>query len=129
MSLITSQTMKVERHPIQPGSPIDGEHLARYTFGNVSLEREVLCLFSAQAPDYLSVLQRSRTSKEWRDAAHTLKGSARAVGAHRVSAAAERVEKLHDSTNKLDRLAALAELAEALDEVCGFISSTIGPSQ
>ncbi len=64
--------------------PIDFTYLGRFTFGNRELEREVLYLFAQHAPMYLASLKTAETSKAWHDAAHTLKGSARAVGAVRV---------------------------------------------
>src|SRR5882724_6732677 len=64
---------------------INRAYLARFTLGNGDLEREVLELFAGQAPIYLERLAAARTVRAWRDAAHTLKGSAAAVGALRVA--------------------------------------------
>lgn len=104
--------------PASPFSevPIDHVHLARYTFGNRALEIEVLHLFADQAPDYLEGLRNAVTEKAWRDAAHTLKGSARAVGAFRVADRAERAEALKTSIDQRARLAAIEAIAEALLE-------------
>ena len=52
------------------------------------------CL-SSSAPSQWSILSGSRaarTDKEWRDAAHSLKGSAQAIGAWGAAAAAEQAE-------------------------------------
>ena len=70
---------------------LDREHLARMTFGDRSLEREVLQLFDRQSE---LLLERMRASEPAAIAtlAHTLKGSAVGIGATRVAAAAAEVE-------------------------------------
>jgi HPt (histidine-containing phosphotransfer) domain-containing protein len=73
-------------------TPLDLAHLTRQTLGDPMLEREVLSLFRRQSGQILDRLLRARGSAERRLAAHTLKGSARAIGAWRVAAAAEAVE-------------------------------------
>src|ERR1700676_4404900 len=71
--------------------PIDLVHLARMTLGDRSLEREVLQLFDRQAS--LLVARMRQISRTGISAvAHTLKGSARGIGAWRVARAAEAVE-------------------------------------
>ena len=72
-------------------APIDREHLARMTLGERSLEREVLALFDRQADMLLGRMSKSVPAVA-AAAAHTLKGSARGVGAWRVASAAEAVE-------------------------------------
>ena len=62
--------------------PIDHDHLAKYTMGDAELEYEVLQLFIEQLPRLIAQLRAASTEKDWYVAAHTLKGSARAVGAH-----------------------------------------------
>ena len=57
--------------------PVDLVHLSRYTLGNRSLEREVLSLFLTQSAIYLQRLRDAGTDKDWADAAHTIKGSAK----------------------------------------------------
>lgn len=96
--------------------PIDRVHLARYTMGSIELELEVLGLFAGQAPETFASLRTARNAKEWRDAAHTLKGSARAVGAWRVADRAAEAEALKDEINPARREAAVRALGEALDE-------------
>lgn len=102
-------------------TPIDHTHLARYTFGNAELEREVLGLFAAQAPQTMDWLRSAATPKAWRDAAHTLKGSARAVGATQVALAAETAEQLAHTTDGEARRRAIADLERALDVACAYI--------
>lgn len=70
---------------------LDRDHLARMTFGDHNLEREVLQLFDRQAE---LLMMRMRVSEPAAVAtlAHTLKGSAVGVGAGRVACAAESAE-------------------------------------
>ncbi len=73
---------------------LDRAHLARYTGGEPALEREILGLFLEQAATLIEKLAGSQAPDSWRFAAHSLKGSARAVGAWELAALAERAEKM-----------------------------------
>jgi HPt (histidine-containing phosphotransfer) domain-containing protein len=73
-------------------SPIDLVHLARQTMGDRALEKELLALFERQAGQIADKLQRAESGAATADLAHKLKGSARAVGAGAVAAAAEHYE-------------------------------------
>ena len=76
------------------GDPIDRDYLARFTLCNAALEREVLELFAAQAPVYLERLRAAHDCVAWRNAAHTIKGSASAVGAWRLAHFAQMAEQI-----------------------------------
>ena len=77
--------------PLVPGEPpIDLVHLARMTLGDGALRREVLGMFLNQSRDLLDRL--AARPSEGAALAHTLKGSARAIGAFGVAACAEAVE-------------------------------------
>jgi len=97
--------------------PIDLVHLSRMTLGDRGLEREVLALFDRQATVLVSRM-RSAPPGSVTSVAHTLKGSARGVGAWRVAAAAEAVEVAAagdgDLSAAITRLAAVAEEARAV---------------
>ena len=73
---------------------LDRAYLARFTFGNAALEQEVLGLFADQAPRYLDALASAQDARAWKEAAHTLKGSAAAVGAKAVAHLAACAERL-----------------------------------
>jgi HPt (histidine-containing phosphotransfer) domain-containing protein len=91
---------------------IDLAHLARMTLGDVRLEAEVLMLFERQAAVLLARM-RDATPAASAAFAHTLKGSARGIGAWGVAAAAETIES---SAERPDANAtALARLAAAVD--------------
>ncbi len=92
--------------------PIDIEHLRRMTLGDAGLEREVLSMFSAQAVGLVEAL--AAFTGDAGAQVHTLKGSARAVGAVAVADAAANLEVLIRRGG--DPSGALAELAEALEQ-------------
>ncbi|MBV1933783.1 MAG: Hpt domain-containing protein [Parvibaculaceae bacterium] len=73
--------------------PIDLVHLSKFTLGNRELEAELLGLFKSQSYIYLERMKLAETEEEWVRAAHSLKGSARAVGAWIVGEVAERAEQ------------------------------------
>jgi HPt (histidine-containing phosphotransfer) domain-containing protein len=104
----------------RPG-PIDAEHLAQMTFGDRRLEREVLEIFRRQ-----SVIMLSRIGGVEPGAAaaaiHTLKGSARGIGAWRVARAAERLEQ---ACGEADRAASLAELQANILEARAAIDARL----
>jgi Hpt domain len=101
--------------------PIDFTYLRRFTLGNKDLEREVLYLFAESAPGYLKALENACTPKEWHDAAHTLKGSARAVGAWRVARTAEVAEKLRFDIDRDRRAFAIDSAYEAGEEALRYV--------
>lgn len=77
-----------------PERPLDLVHLSKYTLGDRGLETELLGLFRAQAGIYIARLETAACAKEWRDAAHSLKGSARGLGAWALGDVAEEIERL-----------------------------------
>jgi HPt (histidine-containing phosphotransfer) domain-containing protein len=113
----------------QPGNdrqaPIDFTHLSRYTLGDKALEQEVLQLFAAEVPVTLGRLRSADTDRAWQEAAHTIKGSARAVGAWEVAGLAEKAEQLPAGD---DRRQMLRQLHTALEDVVRFVMS-LAPSR
>lgn len=101
--------------------PVDLVYLRRFTHGDFALEEEVLRLFVRYAPEYLDALRGAGTAKAWHDAAHTLKGAARGIGAWRAARCAESAERLRFDTDLDRRAFALDNAAEALDEAVGYI--------
>jgi HPt (histidine-containing phosphotransfer) domain-containing protein len=97
--------------PLAPDDgPIDFAHLRRMTLDDDRLEREVLALFSAQAANLAGML--ATLPADAGALAHTLKGSARAIGAFSVADAAARLETLIQKGG--DPTEALAELDDAV---------------
>lgn len=106
----------------EPEAPVDMTHLARYTLGDAALEREVLELFCTQSVSYLEQLRAATSQKDWRHAAHSLKGSARAVGAWRMARVAEYVETLCEDMPPEVRAAQIGELEASLQEASAFVA-------
>ena len=97
---------------------IDRGHLARMTFGDRSLEREVLALFDRQA-ELLIARMRGGEPAAIATLAHTLKGSAAGIGASRVAQTARAAEiaaglSPPECVQAVDRLAAAVDEARAL---------------
>jgi HPt (histidine-containing phosphotransfer) domain-containing protein len=107
--------------PLAPDDgPIDLAHLKRMTLGDVSLEREVLALFAGQSAGLIRAL--AGLPADAAALAHTLKGSARAIGAVRVAEAAEWLETaIRDDDVVAEALATLhdsvAEVQAAIDAI------------
>jgi HPt (histidine-containing phosphotransfer) domain-containing protein len=108
-------------------NPVDLKHLRRFTLGDRALEKEVLELFLGQLPETISSLRRAATEKDWRVAAHTLKGSGRAVGAWRIARLAEHAERMLGVKHTETRVEALARIEDAAREAQAFIFATYGP--
>lgn len=96
--------------------PVDMAHLARQTMDDRALEQEVLALFVQQA---LSVRDKilDADAKERVLLAHSLKGSARGIGAFAVAECAAAIEKQPEDARTLKKLGILIE------EVRDFIAA------
>jgi len=103
--------------------PVDLVHLARMTHGERSLEREVLQLFDRQAASLMARIQ-SAPANDIPPLVHTLKGSARAIGAVAVARAAEAVE-LTDPATDAERQHSLAALRTTTEEARAFIADLL----
>jgi HPt (histidine-containing phosphotransfer) domain-containing protein len=71
---------------------VDFRHLEDFAAGDAALIEEVLGLFRQQAALWLPLLDPTVVDDAWRDAAHSLKGSALGVGAFDVARACEAAE-------------------------------------
>ena len=104
--------------------PVDLVHLARQTLGDRALEREVLGLFEVQAKAIIAQLFEVGDENLRHDLAHTLKGSARAVGAWKVAEAAEACERV-SADKALQWQKALADLAGRIEIALAAIEDII----
>jgi HPt (histidine-containing phosphotransfer) domain-containing protein len=78
-----------------PQTPLfDLDHLTRYTGADAGLQVELLELMQDQAQRCLGLMHHARDRSAWRTATHTLKGSARGVGAFALADLCEQVEEL-----------------------------------
>jgi HPt (histidine-containing phosphotransfer) domain-containing protein len=108
--------------PLVPeDGPIDLDHLKRMTLGDERLEREVLAMFAAQSARLIDAL--AALPAEAGRLAHTLQGSARAVGAFAVADAAAVLEAaLTDGDDPTD---ALAELNDQVGQARAAIDALL----
>jgi len=120
-----SQSLSVAAQAADSDAPrlIDHEHLRRYTLGDPGLELEILGLFAEQLPITIGALEHATSDKDWGMAAHTLKGSARAVGAWPLAALAEDAERLTTNADSGRRAAILRRLQAAADEARAYIAA------
>ena len=108
--------------PLVPDDgPIDIAHLQRMTLGEENLERDVLAMFSAQAAGLVQAL--AGLPSDAATLVHTLKGSARAIGAFAVADAAGALEVLIRSGG--DRTSAMAELDDAVKQARAAIDDIL----
>ena len=101
--------------------PIDRTHLFRMTLGDHALAREVLALFDRQIETLIGRIGAAEPSTV-PALAHTLKGSARGVGAFPMARAAEALETALPAA----RAPALAALAAAAAEARAAIANILG---
>jgi len=99
----------------EKGAAIDMAQLARQTLGDAALQREVLALFARQIEDARASLEQGNAA-ERRRIAHSLKGTARSLGANRLAACAEQIEAFPEE----DRF--VADMAAAVRETAMFIA-------
>jgi HPt (histidine-containing phosphotransfer) domain-containing protein len=114
----------IEPAAIAPAATaIDRDHLARMTFGDRSLERELLQLFDRQA-ELLIARMRAGEPPAVAALAHTLKGSACGIGAGDVVRAAAAAE-LACAAGAAECGLAIDRLAVAIDEVRALIAGLL----
>jgi HPt (histidine-containing phosphotransfer) domain-containing protein len=106
--------------------PVDVQHLRRYTLGDQTLEREILQLFMIQLPELIGALRTAQTERDWRMAAHSLKGAGRAIGAWRIARLAEGAEGLTFGGDCQPRKTLVAEFDQAASEAGLYIESLWG---
>jgi HPt (histidine-containing phosphotransfer) domain-containing protein len=111
-----------EPRPEQLDRVLDEVHLGRMTLGDRSLEREVLEVFARQTTLMLGRIVGAEPAYA-AAAAHTLKGSARGIGAWRVALAAERLEQAAAGVGDLQ--GAITALEAAGTEVRALIGARL----
>lgn len=104
---------------------LDLHHLARQTMNDPELERQVVGMFFEQSALVLRQLREAAGPRQRSEAAHRLKGSARAIGAWRVAEASDKVESLPVTApddHVLDAVAGLhATVAEARAAIANLL--------
>ncbi len=93
---------------------VDFAYLESFAAGDMAVVEEVLGLFREQAELWLRLLDSMAPGDAWRDAAHTIKGAARGIGANALAEACAAAE-LADSPAAAERTALLDRVRDALD--------------
>lgn len=117
-----------EGHPESSSSAIDLAFLQRYTLGDMALQKEILDLFAGQLDVSVTSLRTAVTADDWLRAAHTLKGSARAVGANALAISVENAETISDVNDLNARQLALARIEAEANAVAAFLASNVALS-
>jgi HPt (histidine-containing phosphotransfer) domain-containing protein len=97
----------------QSARTVDYEHLKAQAAEDLGVMREVLQLFVVHTEQLLGELARTTDEKTWRQLTHTLKGSARGIGAFGVADAAADAERSALDKGKVDALNAAFARAKA----------------
>ncbi len=84
--------------------PVDYQHLQTQAAGDLGVMREVLLLFITHSEQVIAELERANDAKTWKQWTHTLKGSARGIGAFAVAEAAAVAEHHLMDKSKLEPL-------------------------
>lgn len=103
--------------------PVDLVHLALQTQGDKALEAEVLGLFLRQSPQILKAILVAGDDRARFEAAHRLKGSAKAIGAFAVAECAEAIEIA--ALAETDSGTALADLSAAVAVANRYITELL----
>ena len=119
-------------HAMRGERPVDLVHLSRQTFGDKRLETELLRLFMRQARQIQGGLDAevgddAVSSLPAGDLLHTLVGSARVVGAHRVAKLAESYEVAPGAVpaRRSSRSAIVPPCGRRVEEACGYIGGLL----
>jgi len=102
---------------------VDFEHLKKYTAGDAQIEDEILGIFVQQAEIWVRNLNDSQETKAWLEAAHSLKGSARGIGAWAVAELCEHAEALASQGSPEERSIVLGDLKIAMEDVVRCIET------
>ena len=99
---------------------VNFKHLETYAADDQAVVDEVLAIFREQAALWLRLLDPA--SEGWRDAAHTLKGSALGIGAFALADECEAAELAGDDVAKRARLldSVRTELDRALGDIAAY---------
>lgn len=103
---------------------LDRDHLDRMTGSDRGLQAEILSLFRHQAELWGRLLDPKAPSDGWADAAHTLKGSARSIGALALAKACQDVEAAgrEGALSQLEVSVKLSAVRDALDATTAEIA-------
>ena len=88
---------------------IDFDHLNRYVQGDAELTRELFGLLKNQIDSWMKMISMDVDEEMFESAAHSLKGTAQAVGAMRLANLCQQAEDHHSMKGTLGRKAQLIQ--------------------
>ena len=101
---------------------VDFAYLESYAANDQAIVEEVLGLFREQATMWERLLDPATGAGTWRDAVHTLKGSARGIGAHALAQACEQAERGAASGSAWREITAVRDsLDQALADIAAYL--------
>jgi HPt (histidine-containing phosphotransfer) domain-containing protein len=103
----------------------DREHLSQYTNGDAALERELVTLFLVQFAPFRSQLDAALSEYDWKFAAHSLKGSARSIGAPAIAALTEKLEAMGFDAPGRSKKRALDQLDAAMSAFADEVKKAV----
>ena len=101
---------------------VDFAYLETYAANDQAVIDEVLALFREQAAMWMRLLDPAAENDAWRDAAHTLKGSALGVGATALGQACAAAEQAA-GMNTVERTIRLERVRDALEAALADIAA------
>ena len=101
---------------------VDFAYLEAYAGGDAGIVDEVLGIFQQQAEMWLRLLDPAAVAGGWKDAAHTLKGSALGIGAKALGEACAAAEAAVDA-DMIERTLRLTRVRDALQAALGDIAA------
>jgi HPt (histidine-containing phosphotransfer) domain-containing protein len=101
---------------------VDFGYLETYAANDQAVIDEVLALFREQAALWMRLLDPAAENDAWRDAAHTLKGSALGVGATALAQACAAAEQAA-GMNAVERTIRLERVRDALEAALADIAA------
>jgi HPt (histidine-containing phosphotransfer) domain-containing protein len=107
----------------------DSDHFDRMTAGDRALQAEVLDLFRGQVETWRQVLRPDAPLQTWRDAAHTLKGSARGIGFGPLAEACATAEAAAGKPAAVIAAALDAVQAALTEALCAAAAAERAPAQ
>ena len=105
---------------------IDLEHLSSYTGGDAALMAEIFGLFREQVALWGQLLSPDAPSGSFRDAAHSLKGSAKGIGAWALADVCSIAEQLSGAeASPAKRAVVVHDIRTELDKVLQDIAALV----
>ena len=101
---------------------VDFAYLEGYAGGDAGVVDEVLGIFQEQAQMWLRLLDPAADAGGWKDAAHTLKGSALGIGAAALGEACAAAEAAGNA-DMIERTLRLTRVRDELQAVLGDIAA------